>query len=97
MVRASRLVVTDSGGIQEETTWLGIPCVTLRESTERPSTVELGTNSLVGVEPAMVTAAIADAASAGPRRGAQVPPMWDGHAAGRISRIILQYLRQQSS
>jgi hypothetical protein len=59
MVRGALGVVTDSGGIQEETTWLGIPCLTLRESTERPSTVELGTNQLVGVEPAAVREAIA--------------------------------------
>jgi UDP-N-acetylglucosamine 2-epimerase (non-hydrolysing) len=96
MVRGARAVVTDSGGIQEETTWLGIPCVTLRESTERPSTVEIGTNALVGVEPSIVTAAIAAATTSGARRGGAVPPMWDGHAAGRIARIVLQYLRQHS-
>ncbi len=95
MVRSSKGVITDSGGVQEETTWLGVPCLTLRESTERPSTVEQGTNRLVGVEPLMVRDAverIASGASAG-TRGA-VPPLWDGEAAGRIVRTIVQFLGQ---
>ncbi len=96
LVRNARAVVTDSGGIQEETTWLGVPCVTLRESTERPSTTELGTNELVGVNPVGVQMAIEGAVGAEPgsRRGS-IPPMWDGHAAGRIARIILQYLESR--
>ena len=95
MVRSSNGVITDSGGVQEETTWLGVPCLTLRESTERPSTVEQGTNHLVGVEPLMVRDAverIVSGASAG-ARGA-VPPLWDGEAAGRIVRTIVQFLGQ---
>ncbi len=93
LVVGSRAVVTDSGGVQEETTWLGIPCVTLRESTERPSTVELGTNDLVGVEPGLVRAAIARACAGSDRVGDRRPPLWDGHAAERIVRIILRYLQ----
>jgi UDP-N-acetylglucosamine 2-epimerase (non-hydrolysing) len=95
LVRTARAVVTDSGGIQEETTWLGVPCVTLRETTERPSTVEQGTNDLVGVEPQMVREAISRACRATAGRAA-VPPLWDGHAAGRIARIAQQYLHTSS-
>ena len=100
LVRSSLGVVTDSGGIQEETTWLGVPCVTLRESTERPSTVELGTNRLVGVEPGIVKKAIADIqrtadnGDAG-RTNYNRPPLWDGAAAERIVRLLLQFLAAQ--
>lgn len=92
MVRGSLGVITDSGGIQEETTWLGVPCVTLRESTERPSTVELGTNHLVGVEPELVRRAISGIRDNGLRGNGMRPPLWDGSAAGRIVRILLQFL-----
>jgi UDP-N-acetylglucosamine 2-epimerase (non-hydrolysing) len=81
----ARLVLTDSGGLQEETTVLGIPCLTLRENTERPITIELGTNQLVGTDPAKIKAAamaILDQ-DKGPS-GANIPPLWDGKAAGRI-------------
>lgn len=79
------LVLTDSGGIQEETTALGIPCLTLRENTERPVTVEMGTNRVVGTDPARIIAEAFDALARG-RDGAtaRVPPLWDGHAAERI-------------
>jgi len=79
------LVLTDSGGIQEETTALGIPCLTLRENTERPVTVELGTNRVVGTDPARIVGEAQDALARG-RGGARprVPPLWDGRAAGRI-------------
>jgi UDP-N-acetylglucosamine 2-epimerase (non-hydrolysing) len=79
------LVLTDSGGIQEETTALGIPCLTLRENTERPVTVELGTNRVVGTDPARIVAEAFDALARG--RGGEpprVPPLWDGRAAGRV-------------
>lgn len=95
IVRTARAVVTDSGGIQEETTWLGIPCVTLRESTERPSTVELGSNQLVGVEPSMVREAIERACLMEPSE-ALAPPLWDGHASVRIARLVLQFLESSS-
>jgi UDP-N-acetylglucosamine 2-epimerase (non-hydrolysing) len=80
-------VLTDSGGIQEETTFLGIPCFTLRDSTERPVTVELGTNTLLGLAPeriAEVPALIAAAAG----RPFRVPAGWDGHAAERIVDVL---------
>ena len=79
----SRLVLTDSGGIQEETTALGIPCLTLRQNTERPVTVAEGTNRLVGNDPEVIKRE-ALAALEGLRPAARVPELWDGHAAGRI-------------
>ena len=83
----ARVVVTDSGGIQEETTVLGVPCVTVRENTERPITLTHGTNHLAGVLPDGIRAAIRDALD-GSRRVAGPPPLWDGQAAGRIVDIL---------
>ena len=83
MLRAT-IVLTDSGGIQEETTALGIPCLTLRENTERPVTVELGTNEVVGLDRDRVCDAL-DRALNGGRRPGMIPPGWDGHAAERIA------------
>jgi UDP-N-acetylglucosamine 2-epimerase (non-hydrolysing) len=86
-MRHARIVVTDSGGIQEETTVLGVPCITVRENTERPITVEIGTNVLVGSDPGRIR----DEASrilAGPARPHRVPPLWDGMTAGRIADIL---------
>jgi UDP-N-acetylglucosamine 2-epimerase (non-hydrolysing) len=80
----ARVVLTDSGGVQEEATVLGIPCVTLRESTERPITVEAGTNVVVGTRPEAVLAASA-AALHGERRPGQIPELWDGRAGERIA------------
>ena len=83
----ARAVLTDSGGIQEETTYLGIPCFTLRANTERPVTVELGTNTLLGLDPG----AIAEIPAALAERSAErlePPPLWDGHAAERIADIL---------
>ena len=80
----ARIVLTDSGGIQEETTVLGIPCVTLRENTERPITVEMGTNTIVGSDPHSITTAAFAALDQSPRRSHRVPPLWDGHTADRI-------------
>ncbi len=81
----ARLVLTDSGGIQEETTALGIPCLTLRENTERPVTVTLGTNRIVGTDPALIVRAAMDALeSSRTDEPPRVPPLWDGHTAGRI-------------
>ena len=88
LMSGAKVVLTDSGGIQEETTYLGIPCLTLRENTERPSTVEMGTNHIVGVDPQRILAAFIEA-MARPRADAKVPPLWDGHAAERIVRICL--------
>src|SRR5215472_16056519 len=85
----ARLVLTDSGGIQEETTALGVPCLTLRENTERPITVTEGTNQLVGQNPAKIVAAAREILAGKGKRG-QVPHLWDGHAAERIVEIILR-------
>ena len=96
LVRSAHAVITDSGGIQEETTWLGVPCLTLRETTERPSTIELGTNVLVGIDPSAVRRAVADIPVVSVRAAMpQRPPLWDGHAAGRIVQHILQFLMQR--
>lgn len=87
LVAESAMVLTDSGGIQEETTVLSVPCITLRENTERPVTVEQGTNVLVGSDADKVIAAAEDVLS-GRVRPASVPEFWDGHAAGRIVKIL---------
>jgi UDP-N-acetylglucosamine 2-epimerase (non-hydrolysing) len=84
----SRLVLTDSGGIQEETTALGIPCLTLRENTERPITVELGTNVVVGTDPEKIINAAAAALSGAGKKIAQQPPLWDGHTSERILDVL---------
>lgn len=84
----ARLVLTDSGGIQEETTVLGIPCLTLRENTERPITVTMGTNTIVGTDPVKITsAAFAALDNKSPER--RIPPLWDGHTADRILDALL--------
>ncbi len=91
----ARLVLTDSGGIQEETTALGVPCLTLRENTERPVTVELGTNRVVGTDPERIVAE-AEAALSKDRRSEapRVPPLWDGRTAGRILDALLDRTRE---
>ncbi|HEX7312830.1 MAG TPA: UDP-N-acetylglucosamine 2-epimerase (non-hydrolyzing) [Pyrinomonadaceae bacterium] len=90
----ARLVLTDSGGIQEETTALGIPCLTLRENTERPVTVELGTNRVVGTDPERIVAEAEVALLKDTRKEPpRVPPLWDGHAAGRILDALLERTR----
>jgi UDP-N-acetylglucosamine 2-epimerase (non-hydrolysing) len=81
------LVVTDSGGVQEETTFLGVPCLTVRENTERPITVECGTNVLVGRDLGRLRTEIARVVAGKTKRG-QVPPLWDGRAAERIADIL---------
>ncbi len=80
------VVLTDSGGIQEETTVLGVPCITLRENTERPCTVSDGTNQVVGTEPAAIAAAVEHALSGA--IGKRVPPLWDGKSAARIRDVL---------
>jgi len=79
----AKIVLTDSGGIQEETTWLGVPCATIRENTERPVTVDVGTNILVGSDAGKISAAAA-AALRGDWKKGSIPELWDGHAAPRI-------------
>ena len=85
----ARLVLTDSGGIQEETTALGVPCLTLRENTERPVTVEVGTNTLVGTDPARVIPAAREILSGKARKGS-IPELWDGRAAERIASVLVR-------
>ena len=87
MVQHSRAVVTDSGGITEETTVMGVPCITLRDNTERPETCTVGTNELIGTNPAAVRPALELLYSGGWKKGA-VPALWDGHAAERIVEIL---------
>jgi UDP-N-acetylglucosamine 2-epimerase (non-hydrolysing) len=89
LVDRSTLVFTDSGGIQEETTALGVPCLTFRDSTERPITITHGTNRLVGLDPIRVAAALDDLMS-GHARQVSVPELWDGHAAERIWAVLRQ-------
>jgi UDP-N-acetylglucosamine 2-epimerase (non-hydrolysing) len=89
LLSKATLVLTDSGGIQEETTALGVPCLTLRENTERPVTISEGTNLLVGTNPARIVAAARDAL-AGKGKAGRIPPLWDGHAAKRIVETILK-------
>jgi UDP-N-acetylglucosamine 2-epimerase (non-hydrolysing) len=83
----ARLVMTDSGGLQEETSALGIPCLTLRENTERPVTIDLGSNMLAGTTTASILSAYARATKGGPR-SFSIPPLWDGRAAERIWTIL---------
>ena len=87
LVDLSALVLTDSGSLQEETTVLGLPCLTLRENTERPVTVEQGTNVLVGSDTGRIVAAAGDALRGG-RRTARIPELWDGRAAERVVGIL---------
>jgi UDP-N-acetylglucosamine 2-epimerase (non-hydrolysing) len=82
------VVITDSGGIQEETTYLGVPCLTLRENTERPITVSMGTNVLVGRDREKLRMELQLVLSGRAKKGT-VPPLWDGHAGERIAAILL--------
>ena len=88
----ARAVLTDSGGVQEETTYLGVPCFTLRDNTERPVTIELGTNTLLGLEPQRVDDLMPLLSKA--EAPSEPPPLWDGHAAARVADVIGQVLGQ---
>jgi UDP-N-acetylglucosamine 2-epimerase (non-hydrolysing) len=88
---SARLVLTDSGGIQEETTALGIPCLTLRENTERPITVEMGTNVVVGTDTARIVAEATTALNGAARKAARRPPLWDGRTSERILDALEEY------
>ena len=90
LTKTSRFVLTDSGGIQEETTFLGVPCVTARTTTERPVTTEIGTNVLVGEDLTRSREAIARILAGDVRRG-ETPPLWDGHAAERTVAVLEQH------
>jgi len=90
LLSGARLVLTDSGGIQEETTVLSIPCVTLRENTERPITLEMGTNTIAGTDRARIVRAAFQALESPPARSATRIPMWDGHTADRILDALVE-------
>ena len=87
----ARAVLTDSGGIQEETTYLGVRCFTLRDNTERPITVEAGTNELLGLDPERI-AEIPALIASGSEAPAEPPPLWDGRAAERLAADVAEYL-----
>ncbi|MBO5361988.1 MAG: UDP-N-acetyl glucosamine 2-epimerase [Paludibacteraceae bacterium] len=88
MVERAKAVVTDSGGITEETTVMGVPCITLRDNTERPETCTVGTNELIGTDPAAVKPAL-DLLFSGQWKKGAIPALWDGHTAERIVDILL--------
>ena len=87
LVERAKAVVTDSGGITEETTVMGVPCITLRDNTERPETCTIGTNELIGTDPAAIKPAL-DKLFAGQWKKGAIPELWDGHAATRIIEIL---------
>ncbi len=89
----ARLILTDSGGLQEESTVLGIPCLALRENTERPVTVEQGTNVLVGTDPAAIVRAAVEALDRPAGGERRVPDLWDGRSAGRVVDAVMARLR----
>ena len=89
--KSARMVLTDSGGMQEETTVLGVPCLTLRENTERPVTIEVGTNTLVGTDPRVIVET-AHSVLQGTYKKGGIPDMWDGHASERIAEVLRRQL-----
>jgi UDP-N-acetylglucosamine 2-epimerase (non-hydrolysing) len=89
-MRYARLILTDSGGIQEETTYLKVPCLTLRQNTERPVTIDLGTNRLVGSSKEDIISAIEMVINGDGVTG-ETPPLWDGKSAARIVDILSQF------
>ncbi len=91
LMKDARLVLTDSGGIQEETTALGVPCITLRENTERPITVEEGSNTIVGSSPEKIKSCFSDIMQSRGKAG-RTPEYWDGRAAERIAEIVGNWL-----
>jgi len=92
LMKQARVVLTDSGGIQEETTALGVPCITLRNNTERPITVEQGSNTIAGQDPAKILA-IYDEVMAGGGKAGRVPRFWDGQAAVRIAAALQAWMQ----
>jgi UDP-N-acetylglucosamine 2-epimerase (non-hydrolysing) len=96
LMSAAALVLTDSGGIQEETTALSVPCLTMRENTERPITLEQGTNTLVGRDCARILRLVEEILVTGGKRG-RVPELWDGRAAVRIAEHLSRWLAESPS
>ncbi len=90
LMKNAATVITDSGGIQEETTYLGIPCITVRENTERPVTVSLGTNQLIGKDYYKIPDLVNNAINR-KKRSYTIPPLWDGKASERIATVLLQH------
>ena len=96
LVSSAKVVLTDSGGLQEETTALGVPCLTLRNSTERPITIDQGTNTLVGIDRELILEGMQAIHNGGGKQG-RTPELWDGHAAERIVADLTQWLYQVAS
>jgi UDP-N-acetylglucosamine 2-epimerase (non-hydrolysing) len=94
LIKDATLVITDSGGIQEETTALGVPCLTMRENTERPITVEQGTNTLVARDGALILRCVNAILAGGGKRG-RVPELWDGRASERIAAHLVPWLARR--
>jgi len=94
LMAKAKVVLTDSGGIQEETTALGVPCITLRENTERPITVNEGTNTIVGTDPVRILSTFTDVIQTGGKAG-RVPEFWDGNAAQRVVAVVENWLRNR--
>ena len=88
LVERSKAVITDSGGITEETTVMGVPCITLRDNTERPETCTIGTNELIGTNPDHIKPALEKLFASQWKKGG-IPPLWDGHAAERIVKVLI--------
>jgi UDP-N-acetylglucosamine 2-epimerase (non-hydrolysing) len=91
LVKNAALILTDSGGIQEESTFLGVQCITLRENTERPVTIEKGTNHLIGTDTGKIDQAISEILGGRIKKG-EIPPFWDGKTAERICQILANKL-----
>ena len=91
LMRTAKVVLTDSGGLQEETTALGVPCVTMRENTERPITVEDGTNTIVGQDHSRILSVVDDVLRNGGKAG-RIPDLWDGRASERIAEVLQSWL-----
>jgi UDP-N-acetylglucosamine 2-epimerase (non-hydrolysing) len=96
LMKDARIVLTDSGGVQEETTALGVPCITLRENTERPITATEGTNTIAGSDPERVLAIFDDVMKTGGKAG-KIPEYWDGRAAARIAAVLRAWFSQESA
>ncbi len=94
--RDAAMVITDSGGIQEETTYLGVPCLTVRENTERPITMTHGTNRLIGVDAAVLAREVRNLL-AGDKPAGEIPILWDGKAGERIARIVVDWLEARAA
>ena len=91
LVKHAKAVITDSGGVTEETTVMGVPCLTLRDNTERPETITAGTNELIGTDPSALKPAL-DRLFAGQWKRGSIPPLWDGHTGERIVAQLEQLL-----